>query len=1092
MAATPFPPPPLHGSFSPFDIFNDGGAARNTPPPPPSPSLPGGPCNFVDLTYGPNGPKCGCRRFWSRQAIGGGIGSGPAAMDQMGWCMCSHHACFHDHDHTSTAQTQVIPTPVVDNLPGQENEKPRSHRVPLSPVLDIASLQMPNSLGAAILDQNPLGHNRTPSYPTGFDRGPMQPTPAAQALDTESMPDTLSWRNVPSTHGSYTPLPPIPSQCLLPDSQPDSITTSSQLTYLLPFGGKIDTLSSVRRNRDATATAATSLTTPPVAVSSTAKEAQHLNDAIKDRSGAPTPTSRLSSVVRPPPISSVSSPEPVAEKVQNLSDAIDDHEKRIDRLETGSIYNQAQEECSEKHDMVDLRMTELESRMEDVERKLIDDGTSIVSSRRNTQQDDDATISVVSGPVSAPALAADRAALHSQLEVLQAKVNQLEASTLPSYTAPWTLEVVYLPFPLKGIWQTAQDFKSPRLSGGQDEWTQLPSSNSRATPDPQTLAAYDEWAGQDSGWLLPRACAPGRMIDQRLRSRGLVKTVSVRGGDAKSVQIAVGNAFESILRLLPSPVSPRSPLASDARVDRFFGLQQAWVPLRKVHKDSRLRFLSPAELLTPVLWNATFLMDSVVMKATGVHRLYITQPEAYLQDSHLLNHHTTESSWTWQKLRELPRVYSDAQGSFDDSQVPEADALEECWLYNARLDEASHTRQPSLSPLLSHEKAVAISRTSDGSTQQFYTGPSNPVVSMASPIFIRGQSPLMQRIREDSRPPSIRAGSVPPINSPVMPSPVRTNRRTPSYTILPSLAGPSYQRHTSPLITTRHSHSPRISLVSNPAMSMVTKPRRRDTRSPSVVRFQNTPRMSHRSYTRSPSVQPYQNMYVDEAHRGERHMTPFANAYATPYSNAPMEYKPQGHIAFEYTPHRDDMPGNTPPRMRSISQNIHAINSHHDEEDDEMMGFDEDHGSSTDDPDMDIYTDKKDELDPLDSESDHHHSVRQPLQERRFSSSSQPPNPEDEPWTGIEDNDMTDDDDDDEQKDPLSTGGAETHDDDDNRSDVSSVPSEYPSTQSAWREPPANDGREMTHGPEADDGGVLGFTIHRDETAEPEGRQNQW
>lgn len=1082
MAATPVPPPPLNASFSPFDIFNDGGAARSTPPPT-NPGLPGGPCNFVDLTHGPNGAKCGCRRFWGRQVAG----AGNFTMDQMGWCMCSHHACFHDDAHNIQGQSALAPAPApapapaMDNMPGQENEKPRSNRAPLSPIQDFASFQMPNSLGMAAMDFTALDIEGFSSH-TDLGAALLQPNSQEPLQDGDSFPDTLSWKNVISTQGGRTSLPPFPSQCLLPESQSASTTASSQVRYLQPFEGKgLNTMSSVPpKDRDSeTLIPRTGTGIEPMASTGNKRGfGRTPADAVTLGSEAATHTPRPGRAMGPPPPSFVSAGRD-AETLDTLADTVNGHERRLERLETGSIYNIAQEECSERHDLADLRATELESRMDDVEKRL-DGSISVAGSRRTTQHDGDdtdTTISVLSGPGNAPMLAADRAALNSQLAALQSRVNQLEASSLPSYSSPWELEVVFLPFALKGIWQEAQDFKTPRLSGGRDEWTQLPNTNSRATPDPQTLAAYDEWAGQDSGWLLPRACVPGRMIDQRLRSRGLIKTVSVRGGDARSVQIAVGNALESILRLIPNPASPRSPYVSDDRVDRFLGLQQSWVPLRKVHKDSRLRFLSPAELLTPVVWNSTFLMDNVVMKATGIHRLYITQPEAYLQDSYLLSSKGAESGWTWQRLRELTRVYPESQSSSAGSEVPEADALEDYWSYNSRLDEPAAPRQPSVSPIQSHERALAISRASDGSTDQFFTGPSNPVISMRSPIFTRGQSPLfqrgqsplvqrsqsplIQRERLGSHPPSIRVGSVQPNNTSILPSP-HSSRRVSSYAILPSPAGPGYQRHSSPLVTGRP--SPRLSLVANPnPMSVISKHRRRNTRSPSV-RLHNTPRYSHRSFTRSPSVTPFfQNQIVGEPLRGERRTTPFAYAYATPHSNAPPEYPPPRVLS------------------RSNSRSVQVLA----DEDDEDMNFDDDddddddRGSLTDD-DVDVYQDERDMLDDLESVSDHHPTGQHgPRQDQLPPSSSPPQGPEDEVWPGIEDNEMS-------NVNPLGLG-----DKDDARSDVSSVPSEYPSTQRAWRLPTVGEGREMTHGLEGDELVGPGFRIHVNESEEP-AVQNQW
>lgn len=1049
-------------------------------------------------------------------------------MDQMGWCMCSHHACFHDD--VQNTQTQPIPALVLDNLPGQENEKPRSNRAPLSPVQDFASLHMSNSLDAAAMDFATITFDSFSSN-NGFavDLMPQAKAPAP-AVDTDSMPDTLSWKNVASTQGGQTSLPPIPSQCFIQPSPGASTTASNQLRYLKPFGGKgLNTLSGApsARTRELTR----EMTTTCVASSEDHRTSQICDDALTVRSGAATPTTRPTLFKRPSHSASVASGAPANDNMETLVDQMNNHEERLDKLETGSIYNAAHEECSDKHDMTDLRVTELESRMDDVEKRINEDTTSISSSRQTTQWDEDATTSVMSGPTGAPTLAADRIALQNQVEKLQARVKHLEASSLPSYASPWEVEVVFLPFPLKGLWLDAQDFKTPRLSAGRDEWTQMPNTNTRATPDPQVATAYDEWAGQDSGWLLPRACVPGRLIDQRLRSRGLIKTVSVRGADARSMHLAVGNAFESVLHLMPSPANPRSPYASDARVDRFFGLQQSWVPLRKVHKDSRLRFLSPAELLTPVLWSSAFLMDSVVMKATDVHRLYITQPEAYLQDSHLLSHQGLEVGWSWQKLRELARVYPESQSSTSGSEVPEADACEECWSHNARLDEAPSTRRALVSPLQPQDRAVSISRMSNGSTEQYFTGPSNPMSSsIMSPALTRGHSPLIQQERRGSRPPSIRAGSVPPTHVPPMPSPSRSSRRLASYAIVPTLAGPSYQRHSSPLVTGRS--SPRLSIGAStganpPAVAMISKHRRRSTRSPSV-RLHNTPRWSNRSYSRSPSVGPFflnvNALYAaknEDHQRGERRTTPFA--YATPYSNAPLP---------DFPPHVDRA------HSRSHSRSIPVYEN---EEDEEMGLFDEDedeHRSSTDE-DIDVYQDEDegDALDELESDSDrrpqqqppHHHQPspyhytqqrlgpmisplppysRRPVghllplyehQPLSAPSSSplqqQPRGPEDEPWPGFEDNNRQDEDEnnmsDGENVDPRDNDDEEDDGEMDNRSDVSSQPSEYPSTQRAWGGPA--EGREMTHGLEGEDGrvvvGEVGLYIHEDDGDEA---QNLW
>jgi hypothetical protein len=573
-----------------------------------------------------------------------------------------------------------------------------------------------------------------------------------------------------------------------------------------------------------------------------------------------------------------------------LADRLDTHEQRLDRLETNSFSVAGHEDCHDRHESIDLRVTDLESRVEEVEKMLNDNG-SVVSSRRAVKRDggaDDATASVVSVSTNATVTAANRAEVYSQLQQLQAQVSQLQAAAMPSYTKPWELEVVFLPFPLKGIWLESREFPTHRRSTGSngDDWTQMPNTISRATPDPQS-PKFPEWAGQgpESNWLLPRAFAAGRVIDQRLRSRGLIKMVLVRGADARSVQLAIHNAFEDILRI-SSNAEARSEFAPDYPPGRFLGLRQAWVPLRKLHKDSRLRFLSPAEMATPALWDFTFLVSSVVMKAAGVQRLYITQPEAYLQD-HPVGNHALEAGWTWQKLRQLSRVYPDSQSTAD---VPEADALEECWNWNDRLDEPPSVAASNISLRQSIHQRVSR-RSSTEPSGQYYTGVQSPILS-GGPSRSRAQSPLIQREPKNPWPPHIRTGSLPPVG-PGMLSPAQSRRRVSSH----AASMTPYERRSSPFVPRPSPRpSPRLG-SSNPinipsATGSAVPKRRFPSRSPSIVP-RNTPRWSRTSMSRSPSLAPgglygYHEDREQNNNNRERRTTPLY--YATPHSEAIPEY----------------------------------------------------------------------------------------------------------------------------------------------------------------------------------------------------------
>ncbi|KAH6840639.1 hypothetical protein B0I37DRAFT_448839 [Chaetomium sp. MPI-CAGE-AT-0009] len=1024
MAAKPFDIPTPGGAYA-FDIYNDAHALRA-----PGPALPGGPCNYTDPTL----PRCGCRRFWSRASLSGGVFQENGAVAEL--CMCSHHACFHED--AQPGQTQQSATA---NAPGQENQKPVTNRAPLSPV-QLPSFHVPGSrrsLDFTLLD-----------FQTSMSAPQVEAANSAPAADLHPgqdspMPDTFNnWGDLArSQAGLANGLPPFPTQCLMSPPPPPSTVASSQARYLRPFAGRgLHTLSGVAAPRPE------SRQLEPINPDDDVEPAQEAGNDPADSASTPK--------ALPSQDRSVSGPDSAYQK---LSDKVDTHEQRLDRLETNSFSVAGHDDCHDRHENVDLRVTELESRVDEVE-KILNDNGSVVSSRRTAKQDggaDDATASVVSVSTNATVLATNRAEVYSQLQKLQAQVSQLQAAAMPSYAKPWALEVVFLPFPLKGVWLSSKEFANQRRSIGSnfEGWTQMPNTISRATPDPQS-PKFQEWAGQgpESNWLLPRAFAAGRVVDQRLRSRGLIKTVHVRGADARSVQLAIHDAFQDVLRI-SSNSDARSGFAPDYPLAEYLGLRQAWVPLRKLHKDSRLRFLSPAEMATPALWDFTFLVSSVVMKATGVQRLYITQPEAYLQD-HPLGHHAIDAGWTWQKLRQLSRVYPDSQS---DAEVPEADALEECWNWNDRLDESPSVAASAVSLRQSiHQRASR--RSSTEPSGQFYTGVQSPILSIG-PSRSRAPSPLIQRERKGSLPPHIRTGSLPP-SHPALLSPAQSRRR-PSH-----VAATPYERRSSPFVprasprpsprlgssgNALHNHPHSIAIPSAPGAGAV--PKRRFTRSPSLVP-RNTPRWSRTSMSRSPSLAPggiygYQEERERE-NRERRTTTPFY--YATPHSEAIPEF------GYQRAGSRGPVPpavggGNHGLRMGGYDDELGDADYGDEEMDDFTTGSetgtgddDEDvgdsemtdhhhhhhhpnqrgyyqnphHGGSsarrqigtgsfgfgTDgdeaDLDIDVYQDEdEDELDGVDTDAGnvtdnnnhhhphHHHKQQQPLR------------PEDIPWAGIED-----------------------------------------------------------------------------------------
>ncbi|KAK0755027.1 hypothetical protein B0T18DRAFT_435244 [Schizothecium vesticola] len=1096
MAATPFDVSGPANSYA-FDIYNDGHVLRPAPAPAPAPFLPGGPCNYTDQSL----PRCGCRRFWSRLSLTGSRNAPGENLAEV--CMCSHHACFHED-----VQAGQAPPPPVFGVAGQENEKPRTNREPLSPVQDLGAFPVPMSLGSC-LDLGLLNF-QSQAGPSASSLLSLPSIPAPPEAGSP-MPDTLTgWadfiQSQPGLEGFPLPppgaddgLPPIPSQCLLPYSPRPSTASSSQARFLRPFAGKgLDTLnggpagagSALRNELPVTAQ-------PQVQVSHAQVSGISTVEATRESTPKPTPS-------QGGPSSGVSD-----ETFQKLSHAVDSHEQRLERLENVSFSVAGHDDCHDKHDHVDIRVTELESRVEEVE-KLLHDSGSVASSRRTVRRDgsaDDATASVVSVATDATILGANRGEMYSQLQSLQAQVSQLQAASLPTYNKPWELEVVFLPFPLKGIWMAAHEFPSQRRSTGTngDDVTQLPNTISRATPDPQS-PKFQEWAGQsaESTWLLPRAFVAGRVIDQRLRSRGLIKTVSVRGPDARSVQIAIHAAFEDVFRISCGS-GGRSQGRHHHPVAELLGLGLSWAPLRKLHKDSRLRFLAPAEMATPALWDFTFLSSSVVMKATGTHRLYITQPEAYLQD-HPLGYRAFESGWSWQKLRELSRVYPDSQSSLSDAPVPEADALEDCWGWDDRLDESPSVNTSTVSLRQMHQQR--LSRGGSASpTQQFYTGMQSPILSNTPRT--RAQSPMLQRERHGSRPLHIRNNSVPP-SAPIMMSPSQSRRWASAHTTNPT----PFDRRSSPLLSRASSRPPIHSSGAPPPINALISKRRQPTRSPSVIP-RNTPRWSRHSLSRSPSLAPpAAAAAAAAAGYQERHTTPFY--YATPHSDAIPDHAYHRGAAGQPTngdAYDDTADGGGGDSFMTDSYDDKPTDD--DEDDDEDL-------------EIDVYEDG-DDMDDTDSVGT---SAGRPTNNvnAAWDQVAQHPNPrpEDIPWAGIEDDDLLmSEDGENGQGEGQGQGsmmgmmmipihedlghGLDPDDDDmENASDPdnSQPPSEYSSKQSLWVVPRAEGSSSASSRQGQGDfgagarrrsggsggsggGGGGGFRIHEDDEGSS-GPETQW
>lgn len=375
--------------------------------------------------------------------------------------------------------------------------------------------------------------------------------------------------------------------------------------------------------------------------------------------------------------------------------------RRLDALESVSFSHVPLEEVQDKFELFDGRLLDLEQwRNEQQDRmqtspeplKSAEAAESSGSKRRRLLSSGDnrsfASDESFDSTAAAHAEAAVLATIAVNVETgpriyaLESRVADLENAALPTFTRPWEVQVVLLPWgrDLRGIWFSSTDATQHSMrasNAGLDEWSGAQSlakiSFQSSASAAWTTESIQAWAEDAQDWLSPKACGPTGTAFKRLASRGLVRDVTFTASDPRHILDVISGAFRKTL--------PSVDVEEPGPAEQYHGLCEKFLPLRKVRKSSRLRFLSPAEMITSASWTAGFLDSSVIMKCgDGQRRLYVTTPPAHLQG--------TDGGWTWKTLRELPP--RDANGEQYAGQVDRTVAIEACWSYNDKLD-CSHS-----------------------------------------------------------------------------------------------------------------------------------------------------------------------------------------------------------------------------------------------------------------------------------------------------------------------------------------------------------------------------------------------------------------
>ncbi|UJO22352.1 uncharacterized protein CLAFUR5_08833 [Fulvia fulva] len=762
--------------------------------------LPNGACGFRDLSAGGKAPICGCRRFWLNNQLG-----------DAAFCWCGHHAVYHEfglvnpftpretvqYVHTSqppdnTTQPAAQPAPTWSELiatPAGSGNGTTNVGRPNTAGLGITDTSQPASQAHSINtklwqalngfarqqdngtrsgDTTRLPSTAVPSVcdepsrasPTRELRARMQSNrPMAPPVNIPAVNiymnrtedysatevATPSVRGTPDFRGLMAPLP-----------RPASTPTRGAGPTLRPTGPV--TASTTSRRDHAVPTAASQPTQPPRTSMGPALSIQEMCNTIQEYGRRINVLESMSFQSMP---------------IDQLQDRFDLQDGRLLDLEHWRVeQDRAQEadDTQERLNAVDGRVVELEGWRQEQDqsktsqeteesekpsssqrRRLLPMETSSFTSDASFDDENAAahTEAVVLATLAATAETGPR------IDALESRILNLESASLPSSHRLWHVQVVLLPFgrQLPGIWFSASESTRHSVRSATqalDEWSgSRPTSGtsfiSTASSGVWTTESIEAWARQTQDeWLSPKACGPSGSVFQRLASRGLVRDVTLQSPDARHICSAISATFGEVLK-------SEEPVKDAAA--KYHGLQERFIPLRKVKKSTRLRFLSSAEMLTPTSWTAEFLESSVFMKINdGERRLYLTTPEAYTQPS--------RPGWSWPALKDLPA--RDLDGEPQPAQA-DHNLVEACWTYNDRLD---HTVSAYSSFEDQYGSPWGISTEGDAGT--------------AAEQHIRLPSPAA------TRPSQLRSSSMPSATSPeAVAINVSTKRRVASFELGP-------------------------------------------------------------------------------------------------------------------------------------------------------------------------------------------------------------------------------------------------------------------------------------------------------------------
>lgn len=648
--------------------------------------LPGGCCNFHDLRPGASVTSCGCKRFWLNVDHYTGQQSSERA-----WCFCGHHACFHDAFSQQREQEQGMS---IERMRDDTNARRTS------------------------IEHSALPHGYVPAEQIAT-AGPKRPTGLGIRPDSRSQSqsqsinariwDALNGFARQQEDGAFSDIPSTAAPSVVDEPRFSPGYAEQQQGHgQCNMAPPVNIPQSAAARPSVEELSATEVNTPSMTGTPDFRAVHSSSDRMRPSPGHLPPGRFLAeqqgsipAATAVPASDSSANPtkggrdiqtgnEPSLLEMQNL---IRSWGRRLDLLESLSFSHVPVEELQERFEHFDGRLLDLEQwrgeRDREQEQASPEPADRSSNKRRRLHTTDlDSFSSDVSFDSNAAAhteavvmaTLATNAITDPRIEALENRVTDLENAGPPSFVRPWQVQVVLLPWgrQLHGIWFSSSEATQRSLRAAtQEEWSgaqSMPKLSFKSSDSAAwTTESIQAWANEAQDWLSPKACGPTGTVFQRLASRGLVQDITLTAPDSRHILGSLRTAFSSVLGKTEATREHAGPHQA---------LTEEFIPLRKVRKSARLRFLTPSEMTTAATWDATFLDASVFMKVGNTQRrLYLTTPDAYLQFS--------GDGWTWSSLRQLP--LHDATAGEQAAQAT-GTALEACWSYNEHLDHATSTQ----------------------------------------------------------------------------------------------------------------------------------------------------------------------------------------------------------------------------------------------------------------------------------------------------------------------------------------------------------------------------------------------------------------